>query len=83
MRIYDLNCDGGSEGHEMIAIGRRAWATSGTGSWTAAEITPSVIHELNDEQTTDLQGLFGAAEDVKEVSGETPRSKHAPRAAKR
>jgi hypothetical protein len=71
MRIYDLNCAGGSEGTEMIAIGRRAWASSGTGSWTAAEISPSVIHELNDEQTTDLQGLFEAAEDVKQVPRDT------------
>lgn len=70
MRIYDLNCSGGTEGHEMIAIGRRAWASGGTGSWTAAEISPSVIHELNDEQTTDLAGLFEAAEDVKEVTGD-------------
>jgi hypothetical protein len=71
MRIYDLNCDGGSEGHEMIAIGRRAWASSEAGSWTAAKISPSVIHELNDEQTTDLAGLFKTAEDVEEVSAES------------
>jgi hypothetical protein len=71
MRIYDLNCSGGSEGTEMIAIGRRAWATHEPGRWTAAEISPPVIHELNDEQTTDLQGLFEAAEDVEEVSDES------------
>ena len=71
MRIYNLNCSGGSEGKEMIAIGRRAWATSEPGSWTAAKISPAVIHELNDEQTTDLKGLFEAAEDIKEVSAET------------
>jgi hypothetical protein len=70
MRIYDLNCSGGSEGKELIAIGHRAWAASGEGSWTAAKITPDVIRELNDEQTTDLQGLFEAAEDVEQVTGE-------------
>jgi hypothetical protein len=70
MRIYDLNCSGGSEGKELIAIGRRAWAASGEGSWTAAKITPEVIKELNDEQTTDLKQLFEAAEDIEEVSAE-------------
>lgn len=71
MRVYDLNCSGGSEGTEMIAIGRRAWASNGTGFWTAAEISPSVIHELNDEQTTDLAGLFEAAEDIRQVPRDT------------
>jgi hypothetical protein len=67
MRIYDVNCSGGSEGAELIAIGQRAWASTGSGAWTAAKLTK----ELNAEQTTDLQGLFEAAEDVKEVSAET------------
>ncbi len=71
MRVYDLNCSGGTEGKELIAIGHRAWAASGEGSWTAAKISPAVIKELNDEQTTDLQQLFEAAENVEEVSGDT------------
>ncbi len=71
MRIYNLNCSGGSEGAELIAIGRRAWASTGSGAWTAAKISPKLTKELNDEQTTDLQGLFEAAEDVKQVSAET------------
>jgi hypothetical protein len=71
LRIYDLNCSGGSEGRELIAIGHRAWAASGEASWTAAKISPAVTKELNAEQTTDLQGLFEAAEDVEEVSAET------------
>lgn len=70
MRIYDLNCSGGSEGKELIAIGHRAWAAGGEGSWTAAKISPSVIGELNDEQTTDLKQLFEAAENIEEVSAE-------------
>lgn len=71
MRIYDLNCSGGTEGSELIAIGRRAWASHGEGSWTAAKISPDVIAELNDEQTTDLKQLFDAAEDIEEVSADT------------
>jgi hypothetical protein len=71
MRIYDLNCSGGSEGKELIAIGHRAWATSGEGSWTAAKISPEVIAELNDEQTDDLQQLFEGAEGIEEVSADS------------
>jgi hypothetical protein len=71
MRIYDLNCSGGSEGKELIAIGHRAWATSEPGSWTAAKISPALIHELDDEQTTDLQQLFEDAEGIEEVSDES------------
>jgi hypothetical protein len=71
MRIYDLNCSGGTEGKELIAIGHRAWATSEPANWTAAKITPAVVHELNEEQTTDLQGLFEAAEDIKQVPRDT------------
>jgi hypothetical protein len=70
MRIYDVNCSGGSEGAELIAIGQRAWASTGSGAWTAAKISPKLTKELNAEQTTDLQGLFEAAEDVKEVSAD-------------
>jgi hypothetical protein len=70
LRIYDLDCSGGSEGKELIAIGRRAWAASGEGSWTAAKISPKVTKELNEEQTTDLKGLFEAAEEIEEVSAE-------------
>jgi hypothetical protein len=71
MRLYDLNCSGGTEGKELIAIGHRAWAASGEGSWTAAKISPGVIAELNDEQTTDLKQLFDSAEDIEEVSVDT------------
>jgi hypothetical protein len=70
MRVYDLNCSGGSEGAELIAIGNRAWASTGSGTWTAAKISPKLTKELNAEQTTDLQGLFEAAEDIKEVSAD-------------
>jgi hypothetical protein len=70
MRVYDLNCSGGSEGAELIAIGHRAWASTDAGAWTAAKISPKLTKELNDEQTTDLQGLFEAAEDIKEVSAD-------------
>jgi hypothetical protein len=64
LRYYDLNCSGGSEGRELIAIGHRAWASTEPGSYTAARITPHVANELSDEQTTELQGLFEAAEGI-------------------
>jgi hypothetical protein len=64
LRYYDLNCSGGGEGRELIAIGHRAWASSEPGRFTAAKITPKVAHELSDEQTTELRGLFEAAEDI-------------------
>jgi hypothetical protein len=64
LRYFDQNCSGGSEGRELIAIGHRAWASSEPGRFTAAKITPKVARELSDEQTTELQGLFEAAEDV-------------------
>jgi hypothetical protein len=64
LRYYDLNCSGGSEGSELIAIGHRAWASTEPGRYAAAKITSEVAHELDDEQTTDLQGLFEAAEDI-------------------
>ncbi|HEY0278965.1 MAG TPA: hypothetical protein VGC32_11930 [Solirubrobacterales bacterium] len=70
MRIYDLNCSGGTEGAELIAIGNRAWASTDSGTWTAAKISPKLTKELNDEQTTDLKGLFKAAEDIDEVSAD-------------
>jgi hypothetical protein len=66
LRSYDLNCAGGSEATELIAIGHRAWASrsSEPGRFTAARISPAVAKELDTEQTTDLQGLFEAAEDI-------------------
>ncbi len=83
MRVYDLNCSGGSEGAELIAIGRRAWASTGSGAWTAAKISPKLTKELNDEQTTDLQGLFEAAEDIKEVSADDAVEERAGAAKRR
>jgi hypothetical protein len=65
LTFFDLNCSGGSEAHELIAIGHRAWADSSDDpeSWTAAKITPELLHELGDEQT-DFGKLMAAAEDI-------------------
>jgi hypothetical protein len=63
MLIFGQSCSGGPEAHELIAVGHRAWASSGSGSWTAATITPAALNELDDEQT-DLKGLFAAAENI-------------------
>ena len=64
MLIFGQSCLGGPEAHELIAVGHHAWASSGSGSWTAATITPAALNELDDEQT-DLKGLFAAAENIK------------------
>lgn len=66
LSFFDLNCSGGAESHEMIAVGHRAWGSSEPGSWTAAKIAPELLHELDDEQT-DLTKLLDAAEDIKAV----------------
>jgi hypothetical protein len=63
MLIFGQSCAGGSDAHELIAIGHQAWASSGPGSWTAATITPAALNELDDEQV-DLKSLFAAAEDI-------------------
>src|SRR5262249_33646722 len=51
--------------------GHRAWASTEAGTWTAAKISSALAHELNSEQTTDLQGLFEEAEDIEQVTGES------------
>jgi hypothetical protein len=71
MRIFEVNCSSGSESSRMIAVGHRAWAMAGGGPYTAAKISPKLLKELNGEQTTDLQGLFEAAEDIEPTSADT------------
>jgi hypothetical protein len=68
--LFDTNCSGGFEAHELIAVGHDAWASSSTdpGKWTAATISASLLDELDDEQT-DLAGLFKAAENVETEAG--------------
>lgn len=70
LTIFNLNCSGGTEAHELIAVGHRAWASSSDDpeSWAAARITPELLHELGSEQT-DFGELMGAAEDI-EVDSE-------------
>jgi hypothetical protein len=70
--FFGQSCLGGTEAHELIAIGREAWASSGQGSWMAATITPSALDEIDQEQT-DLEGLF-AAVDVPKYTFEAPAS---------
>jgi hypothetical protein len=65
----DLSCSGGPETPEMIAVGRRAWTTTTPGSWTAAEISPSVLSELGDEQT-DFAQLLDDAHDIEQISAD-------------
>jgi hypothetical protein len=61
--FFDQSCEGGTEAHELIAIGRRAWGSTGPGSWREAKITPALLHELADEQT-DFGQLMAVAEDI-------------------
>lgn len=65
LTFFDLNCSGGTEAHELIAVGHRAWANSSDDpeSWAAAKITPELLHELGNEQT-DFGELMAAAEDI-------------------
>ena len=65
MTFFDLNCSGGGEAHELVAIGRHAWASSSEdpGSWEAAKIAPSLLHQVGGEQTN-LKHLFDAAENL-------------------
>jgi hypothetical protein len=64
--LFNFSCEGGTEAHELIAIGRRAWASTGPESWREAKITPALLREISDEQT-DFGELMAAAEDVKVV----------------
>ena len=64
MRVFDKSCSDGPAGKQVIVIGNRAWVSSEPGSYTAATIPSEVVKELDDEQTTDLQGLFEAAEGI-------------------
>lgn len=61
--FFDEGCEGGTEAHEMIAIGHRAWGSTGPGRWREARITPAVLHEIADEQT-EFGQLMKAAEDI-------------------
>jgi hypothetical protein len=65
LSYYNLNCSGGSEARDLIAIGHRAWANSSDQPerWAAAKIAPQLLHELDDEQT-DVKQLFAAAEHI-------------------
>ncbi|MBS1845264.1 MAG: hypothetical protein JST53_12680 [Actinobacteria bacterium] len=63
LMFFDLNCAGGVESNELIAVGHRAWGSTGPGSWREAKITPALLHELSDEQT-DFGELMAAAEDI-------------------
>jgi hypothetical protein len=68
MRI-DVSCSGGPEAPELIAVGRRAWASHEPGHWTAARISPALLRDLSSEQTN-LTQLLAAAGDLEQVSGE-------------
>jgi hypothetical protein len=61
--FFDQSCEGGAEAHELIAIGRKAWGSTGPGSWRAAKITPALLHELSSEQT-DFSKLMTNAENI-------------------
>lgn len=63
--FFDLNCSGGSEAHEVIAVGRRAWGAVGQDGehWQEATISPAVLHEVGNEQT-ELAKLFRQAEQL-------------------
>ncbi len=66
---FDLGCEGGSEAHEVIVIGNRAWVSSEPEDWTAAKVPPNVVEELGDEEEK-FDTLLAAADDLaKEEKG--------------
>ena len=66
--VFDDSCEGGSDAHELILVGNRAWASSEAAEYSEAKISPQVAEEVSGEQTEDLQGLFEAAEGIDSVS---------------
>jgi hypothetical protein len=63
LSFYETSCANGTETNELIAIGHRAWGSTGPASWREAKITPKLLRELGDEQT-DFGQLMAAAEDI-------------------
>jgi hypothetical protein len=63
LAFFDVGCSGGTEVHELIAIGHRAWGTESLETWQAAKITPALLHELSSEDT-DFGKLMKSAENI-------------------
>jgi hypothetical protein len=63
LSFYETSCANGTETNELIAIGHRAWGSTGPASWREAKITPKLLRELGDEQTH-FDRLMAAAEDI-------------------
>lgn len=63
--VFEDGCHG-KIANELIAVGRRAWGSTGPGSWREAKITPALLREISDEQT-DFGELMAAAEDIEVV----------------
>ena len=66
MLSFDLNCEGGSESHEVIAIGNRAWSSTEAGSYSAVAIAPGLPAQTNDEVAR-FKKVFAAADGIEEV----------------
>jgi hypothetical protein len=64
--FYEGSCGGGTRASELIAIGHRAYGSTGPGTWRQAKITPQLLHELSEEQTH-FGELTKAAEDIEVV----------------
>jgi hypothetical protein len=63
LAYFDVGCSGGTEVHELKAIGRKAWGTEDLETWRAAKITPALLHELSSEDT-DFGKLMEGAEHI-------------------
>jgi hypothetical protein len=61
--FFEETCANGTQSSELIAIGRRAFGATGSGSWREAKITPQLLKELGSEQS-DFGELTEAAEDI-------------------
>jgi hypothetical protein len=68
LTFFNVSCEGGTESHQLVSVGDKAWASSSPGkeTWTPARITKRLRKELADEQT-DVDQLFVAAEGIEEI----------------
>ncbi|MFT3863920.1 MAG: hypothetical protein QM729_06580 [Solirubrobacterales bacterium] len=69
LTFFNFSCEGGTEAHQLIAVGDKAWASAPPEeeSWTPATITARLRKELAAEQT-DVDQLFVAAENIEEIA---------------
>jgi hypothetical protein len=69
LAAFDGGCEGGDEGHEVIAIRNRAWTAIGSGEFAPATVDPSVPTGFVNEEAR-FKRLLAAAEGFEEADAE-------------